>query len=255
MPHTPSLLDPDQFIDYENRQQIKNNLNIAAEIYLAERCASIHYEDLMSGTGPNQVSKDMLISWLNDSIRHGEVLRAGIISRYTMDRPDDFENGEWQPLNFNVLIEFMAKKLTDKDFVGGKGKAQLFASSIRDPSWLHKAAAVTGLKMLERMHRQGVLKSKLAKIKLDLVFNSRELLESSGRIIGRVVKNNGSSRDVACEIKEEFGYLFRQNLALSLQHYEQQEEYRIYIGYRKRIEEAIRAVPSQLHPQLQTNLF
>lgn len=240
-----SLLNPLAYIQRESELRIIHELDIATEIYLAKKCARIHYEDLMSELPEGTASKSMLIAWINDSTRQSEVLRQGVLESYMIERSEDFVNGKWQPLHFHQFIIFAATKLTDKNYVG-KTKAELFGVSFHDIDWLFKASSVMGLKLLEKLHSQKSLKSVVASTIMDLNRNSRELLEDNAKIFGRAFKNRSSENELTRDFKDSIEKYFKIQWDMTIKQYEQHEEYRYYDAHRKAIESSLLEIPSFL---------
>lgn len=246
MQNTPSLLDPDAFVTQKLREEKDKEISIAVEVYLAEKCVRLHYQDLMDGAPPGLASKTSLVSWLNDNVRKGQLVREGIITRYQKKRPSHFRgDGTWRPSCFISFLDFCKDELTNKSFVG-KRNAAMYSQSFQNADWVAKASAVMGLKMLERMYKQGTLNSTLSKVILEINFKSRELLEASGRIIGRVAKNNGQSYEIASEIQDLFERHFKEQFYLAMKRYEQHSDYRLYLEYKPVIETEIQRLPLRL---------
>lgn len=246
-----SLLNPLDYVRRESELLIIKEVDIATEIFLAEKCARIHYEDLMSDVPEGTASKSMLIAWVNDSTRNQEVLRQGVLDSYMSARPEDFIDGKWQPLHFHQFIAYTAVKLTDKVYVG-KSKAEMFSRSFQNIEWLHKASAVMGLKLLERLHRQRALKSVVATVIMDLNRSSRELLEDNAKIFGRAFKNKTSEHEVARDFKYNLERYFKQQWDMTIKRFEQHEEYRYYDAHRKAIESSLLEIPLLLRKDLRT---
>ena len=183
-----TLLAPEKLIAAETQKRIARELDVAIEVYLIKHCNAIYYADLMSDVPENLTSKNRLISWLNDYARNGKI-RPGAITLYRLENRDHFDGGAWIARNFCLFVEYVVKKLTDPEYVG-KSNALLFKKSFSDPDWFHKAAAVSGLKLLEDNYRHGAVKSAVAKSHLDLLFYVRHVAKSLGAAIGRSTKNH-----------------------------------------------------------------
>ncbi len=179
MQTTPSLLNPSNYITYQALKRQEHEICVAIEIYLAEKCARIHYADLMDNLPSHLASKDSLLAWLNDKVVKGQLVRKGIISLYKQERSEDFEYGVWKPINFPLFVKYAAEKLTNKGFVNSRKLAETYNRSFQDAVWLSKASAVMGLKLLEELHKHGQLRSVTAKAILDMNERSRELLEKT----------------------------------------------------------------------------
>ncbi|GMA55464.1 hypothetical protein GCM10025857_68210 [Alicyclobacillus contaminans] len=119
-----TLRDPVAFAKAEAEREIGRALDIAHEIYLVRQCATIHYADLMDDVPVGTASKQMLLAWIRDYPN-----RPGIITLYMRGRPNHFDGGAWMARYFAQFIEFAKGKLTDREFVGSRKKANLFAES------------------------------------------------------------------------------------------------------------------------------
>lgn len=246
-----SLLNPLDYVRRESELLIIKEVDIATEIFLAEKCARIHYEDLMSDVPEDTASKNILIAWLNDSTRNQEVLRQGVLDSYMSDRPEDFFDGKWQPLHFHQFIAYAAVKLTDKVYVG-KSRAEMFSRSFQNIEWLHKASSVMGLKLLERLHKQRSLKSVVATVIMDLNRNSRELLEDNAKIFGRAFKNKTGEHEISRDFRNNLDIFFKKQWEMTIRRFNQHEEYRYYDAHRKAIESSLLEIPLLLRKDLRT---
>lgn len=246
MQNSPLLLNPEKYIQIKVINQQKKKIRIATEIFLAEKCTRIHYADLMDDVPDGTASKNSLISWLNDSVRKGKVIRKGIISLYREEKKDHFENGFWNSLYFAQYVEYVLEKLTNKDFVNSRKIADLYINSVKNPIWLDKASAVMGLKLLEELHSLNKLTSVVAKILLDLNENNRELLKKNGAIIGRAAKNNQRDSGFQQEMKTLLEEFYKKQWQLEIKRYSQHEEYRLLEEYKPDIEAALIGVTTRL---------
>lgn len=244
-----TLLDFERFVETQTRKKIAHEIEIACEIYLARHWSCIHYADLMDDVPPDTASKTMLLSWLNDRIVRGKLVRPGLVSLYRKERPDHFPGGAWNANRYCQYIEYVAKRLTDRSFVG-KEKAVLFRNSFRNTGWLAKAAPVCGLKLLEDCHRQGTLKSSMARDHLEIAFNERARLEDTAKIIGRCIKNGDAPEELGREIRriteKSIKQGFEKRLSIHLNH----EEDRLYEKWKPSIEAALSAVPTSIETAL-----
>lgn len=246
MQNTPSLLNVSEFVTQKLIEEKDREISIAVEVFLAEKCVRLRYQDLMDGIPSTLASKTSLINWLNDNVRKGQLVREGIIYRYQKKRPDHFKSdGTWRPSCFVSFLDFCKDELTDKNFTG-KRISSIYSRSFQNSEWVAKASAVMGLKMLESMYKQDTLNSTLARIILDINFRSRELLEAGGRIVGRVIKNNGGSHELSWEINDLFERFFKEQLHLTMRRYKQHSDYRLYLDYKPEIEREIQGLPQQL---------
>jgi hypothetical protein len=224
MENTPSLLNPNSLLI----EKAKKELNIANEIYLAKRCSSIHYADLMNGLPEELASKTMLINWLNDYTKKGNTLRKGLLAAYQSQHPEHFINGVWQSYHFPLLIEFVAKSLVDIEVLNGKKKAELFAASLQHDEWVEKASAVIGLKMLEKLFSQGRLVSKTARAILRLNYHAREFLEKNNKSLGRQFRNHEVDRGMYSDFHHDVERYFKMAFDMASREFADVEENRIY---------------------------
>lgn len=200
MPNTPSLLEPSEYVQFKAMEKLNNEIRIATEVYLAERCVSIRYADLMDDVKEGLVSKNSLLNWLNDYKRKGYTPRKGIVSLYKTENPEHFINGKWDSRFFAKFVSFAVSKLIDKDYVNSKKLANDYVKSVRDQDWLAKATTVMGLKLLEELHKRNGLTSVVARTIIHNNLQARQMLDSIGAISGRVGKNNGFTRTDTSEI-------------------------------------------------------
>ena len=246
MQNMPSLLNPSSYITYQALKRQEHEICVAIEIYLAEKCARIHYADLMDNLPSHLASKDSLLAWLNDKVVKGQLVRKGIISLYKQERPEDFEDGMWKPINFPLFVKYAAEKLTNKDFVNSRKLAETYSRSFQDAVWLSKASAVMGLKLLEELHKHGQLRSVAAKAILDMNANSRELLEKNARTISRIAKNNCFSVEAMRDMQRNFEEYYKKQWQKELQRHSQHEEYRLLQLYKPDIEQALSMIPAHI---------
>ncbi|MGI9862739.1 hypothetical protein SDD30_15285 [Moorella naiadis] len=251
----PTLLELESFAVKEAEKRILEEIDIASEIYLARNWSHVHYADLMDGAPPGTASKEMLLGWLNDYVRHNKILRPGIVRLYRRERPKHFEGGVWSASRLCQYIEYVARKLTDPAFVG-KERAYLFNQSFHNQEWFSKAVAVCGLKLLEDCYLNNALKSHLAAGYMRIMYHSRQQLEDTAGIIGRAFKNaagkavshkelevleglkNGLRRVAEVNIKA----VLREHLAFSVR----DEEYFVYKKWLPRIEADLKSVPEKV---------
>lgn len=236
MGNMPSLLNPESLLI----EKAKKELNIANEIYLAKRCSSIHYADLMNGLPEELASKTMLISWLNDYTKNESTLRKGLLAEYQSQFPEHFVNGVWQSYYFPSLIEFISKRLVDIDTVKTKKKAQLFAESLKNDEWVEKASAVIGLKMMEKLFLQNRLVSKTARAILRLNFHAREFLEKNNKTLGRQFRNHDVDRGIYPDFQDGMERYFKMAFDMASREFADVEENRIYLECEEMIHRDIR---------------
>jgi len=138
----------------------------------------------------------VLIDWMRDKdyLRKGKrIQRDGIITEYRRAYPDHFHSGKWQTYNLPKFIAFLVYKLTNKDYVNGRKKADLFKRSFIDQDWFMKAVTVAGVRLMEDLYDTNSLTSKKAREAIYLKKTILALLEKTGRIIGRSTKNHNAT--------------------------------------------------------------
>jgi len=171
-------------------------MNIASEIYLTQNIG-IYYNDIMQDIDEDIfASCRSLLDWMRDKdyMRKGKrIQRDGIITEYKRTYPDHFENSKWQTYNLPKFIAFLVYKLTDKNYVNGIKKADLFKRSLIDTDWFMKAVTVAGVRLMEDLYDTNSLTSKKAREAIYLKKTILALLEKTGRIIGRSTKNHNAS--------------------------------------------------------------
>lgn len=239
-------LDPERYIREEATRQIALNLDICAEIFIAQN-ASIHYSNIMPLSDAQLASKSSLLSWLRDYRRHNKVLRPGIITLYKLGNSGHFVHGKWQARNFVNFIEFMLKNLTDSRYIKNQSKVDQFLDSINDEEWLLQASSLAGVVLLEDLYRANALKSNVARSLLQNIFQSRYLLDSLGKIVGRVGKNNDKTRDWSREIKSLLQVQFRDQMTIALEVGKQESEYQLYKEHEKDIQEGLFFLKQELN--------
>ncbi len=194
------FLDTQRSAEIYAKKQIEHEMNIATEIYLARHLGVIHYADLMCDVPDGTASKSMLLAWLNDNTKHGDLRRPGLITLYQTEHIAHFPEGIWSARYFCEFAAYVATKLMDKNFVGAK-KAVLFKVSFRDPVWFAQAMGVCGAKLIEDCYRQGTLRSDFARSVLSVVLAYRSGIERIGAIIGRSTKNHKAPQELYVELK------------------------------------------------------
>lgn len=219
-----TLLELERYAEIQARKKILEELDIANEIFLAKNWGTVHYADLIDHVPPGTASKNMLIAWLNDSTRKGKLLRPGLVTLYRKERPDHFPRGTWSAKRLCQYIEYLAKKLTDIDYVGTAKRVYLFRDSFHNHEWLMKAVAVCGMKLLEDCYVRGTIKSDVARGYLSITFKERQRLENTARIIGRCTKNHETPADLYRKLKEiaeeSLKHALKTQLEISLNHRE-----------------------------------
>lgn len=209
--------NPKELALQKAKEETLRKMNIAAELLITKEL-SIYYSDIMQEVDKDtQASCRSILSWLGDySSSRGDkkIYREGIISLYKKDNPEHFKDGVWQAYNLPLLVAYTIQKLTDKNFVGSKGKAALFKTSFLDEKWFRQAVSVIGLKMLEDNGNLNGLTSNTAK---ELIFIRKVIkmsYEKTGLIIGRSTKNHnaGYMREELKAITEETYRFVQQHL-------------------------------------------
>jgi len=236
-----TLYDPEDFARTEAYRRVRDELDIAQEIFLAKHWNKVHYGDLMDSVPPDTASKEMLISWLNDYRRKDAVKRRGVITLYRLERGDHFPGGMWSAGYLCQAVEFLIKKLLDPEYVKDINRAAMFRDSFANPDWYWKAVPVFGLKLLEECYRQGALKSQLARSYLRLTINCREHYENFAKIIGRCTKNHEIDLAMYRELREEAEAVLKEQLDLLLQTDHSHQEHLLYEKYEPLIRESLLA--------------
>lgn len=195
-------------------------------------------------------TKNMLIYWLNDKVKNKVVVERGIITLYRMERKEHFPGGVWSARYLCQFIQYVAKKLTDVDFVKEKKRAVLFRDSFCTPEWLWKAVAVCGLKLMEDCYKRDALKSEVAKGYLSLTFRTRQQYEDIGKIIGRCTKNHDISPELQRELREIHERSLKQALKTQLQIALNHQEHLIFKKWEPKIREGILLIPEEVKEKL-----
>lgn len=248
-----TLYNIEQLAIEEAKLKVLTELDIAHEIYLAKNWNTIHYADLMDSIPEGTASKSMLISWLNNSTRNGNIVRPGVIAQYKVKRKDHFVNGIWRARNLCQFIEFVAKNLTDASFVGDKRKAAMFKDSFKNPDWFRKAVAVCGLKLMEDCYLNKALKSKVAMGCLGLTFSTRQHYEDMGKIIGRCAKNRELDYETKMEIKSSIESDLKNTLQKLLEISSYHQEHKTFEKWEPKIRRDLNLIPDNLSQQLLLN--
>src|SRR5690625_1112719 len=108
-------------------QEARRELNIATEIYLARKCTSIRYNDLMKDRD-GLVTSRSLISWLDDRKRKNNIIE-GLLTFYIRENNSHFENGYWQPAYLPEMMLRIRDLTTRIDVVSNKSKREEFIRS------------------------------------------------------------------------------------------------------------------------------
>ena len=191
---TLQLYNPRQIAIQKAEEENLRKMNIAAEIYITQNIG-IYYNDIMKNNDSGEFATcRSILAWMNslDYIKETgtKISRSGIIKLYLEEHPDHFVNGIWQAYNFPTFIDFLADKLTDKAFVNSRAKAQKFKASLMNKDWFIQAVTVAGIRLLSDLHDKKALSSRKAREAISLQKTLHDLIEKTGRIIGRSTKNH-----------------------------------------------------------------
>lgn len=242
----PNVFQVDEYANYMAHQELNKEIDIATEIYISTNYTRMNYSELMNDIDEGLATKDMLTSWLNDSVRNGQVSRPGIITLYRFQFQKQFTDGKWNPRYFVNLINFAFERLIDVSFMKDKKKVELFEKSIKDKKWFHGAVGVIGLKMLEYLFKKNALISDAANNHIGANYMHRKMLESFAKIAGRVAKNNNMHSSDMNELKysiekyhREYSNQLRERTVNSLEH-------KIYEKHKAAIEAGMGKVRNKL---------
>ncbi|HOV78805.1 MAG TPA: hypothetical protein PK728_01745 [Bacillota bacterium] len=245
-PKPVDLLEVERFAEIQARKRIEEELDIANEIFLAKNWNTVHYADLINKVPPGTASKNMLIAQLNDTKRRDRLVRPGLVTMYRKERAAHFSGGVWSARYLCQYVEYLAKKLTDKMYVGSAEKAYLFRNSFCNEDWLFKAIAVCGLKLLEDCYMRNALKSDVARGYLSITFKERQRLEDTAQIIGRCTKNHEVTREFSRELREiaekSLKHALKIQLEISLNH----REHGIFDWWKPHIEATLHLIPDKI---------
>lgn len=176
---------------------------IAIEVFLAKKFSRVFYENLMAEVPVGTLGKHKLISWINDRNTEDKEDGYGIIKRYEQSYPEHFEDGKWKAENIGILLGYACELLKDPSFFGKNKKSYLaFLDSLRNEEWWYKATSIISLKMMERLYERNGLTSEWADEILTSNFLARELMNGTGRIIGRVGKSGMLTNEDASSLQE-----------------------------------------------------
>lgn len=230
------FLNPEQYIKEENLRRTERELDIATEIFIAQKQA-IHYADIMTISNEALASKSKLISWLNDSYRKEKLVRPGIITLYKANNPDHFKDGKWEARNLALFIHYALSCLTDSRIVKKQQNVEIFLDSIQEEEWFVQAVGLMGTKLLEDLFRADALKSKVAYSLLSCTITNRIMLEKIGKIVGRVGKNQ--MYDLEPSLQNEIIRCFKKQIAVQLEIAKEEEEYKIYKEHERAIKKSL----------------
>jgi hypothetical protein len=200
MQNTLSLISPIHYAERLAVEEIRRELDIAAEIFVVQNRA-IHYGDIMENkTG--EASKTMLLAWLDDCVRKGVTSRDGIITLYKAANPDHFENGKWRAQYLPLFIDFALRRLTDSGYVKDKKRTKLFTDSLMSEEWFWQAVSVMSVRLFEDLYAQNGLQSMSAKFAIGEMMRYREMFDKFGRLVGRVGKTGELDEWTRSEMKQ-----------------------------------------------------
>lgn len=233
------FLDPAQYVKEESLRRTELEMDIATEIFVAQKQA-IHYRDIMSISSKNLASKNKLISWLNDNRRKERFVRAGIITLYKTNHPEHFQAGKWEARNLALFTRYALLCLVDKTVVKNQKNVDIFLDSIQEEAWFAQAVGLMGTKLLEDLYYSDALKSEVAYSLLNCTITNRIMLEKIGRIVGRVGKNSGKSKeDWAPDFIKEVSQHFKQQIITQLSIAQNHEEHAIFKKYEPAIKKSL----------------
>ncbi|MBT9147781.1 MAG: hypothetical protein DDT32_01546 [Syntrophomonadaceae bacterium] len=236
-----SFLDTRRYIEIVKQKEIEHEWDIATEIYLARHLGVIHYADLMSDVPDGTASKSMLLAWLNDNTKHGDLRRPGLITLYQTEHIAHFPEGIWSARHFCEFAAYVATKLMDKTFAGAK-KAALFKMSFRDPVWFAQAMGVCGAKLIEDCYRRGSLRSDFARSVLSVVLVYRSGFERIGAMIGRSTKNHKVPQELYAELKATVSLVSKHALAETINIQQAHWEENVFQKWYAAIESSVESI-------------
>ena len=230
------FLNPEQYVKEENLRKTEKELDIATEIFIAQKQA-IHYTDIMTISNEALASKSKLISWLNDYCRKGKIVRPGIITLYKANNPNHFKEGKWEARNLALFVHYALSCLTDDRIVKNQQNVEIFLDSIQEEEWFVQAVGLMGTKLLENLYRADALKSKVAYSLLNCTISNRQILEKVGKVAGRIGKRQENSW--GNNLQKEFAEWFKQQATIQLEIAREDKEYNIFLDHEKAIRESL----------------
>ena len=239
-----ATFNPVQYAERLAVEEIRNELDIAAEIFVVQN-RGIHYADIMESK-EGEASRTMLLSWLNDSVRRGVTARDGIVTLYKASHPDHFENGKWRAQYLAAFIDYALRQLTEKTFMKDKRRAALFSESVKSEEWAWQAASVMSIKLFEDLYLQNGLRSLSARFAIGEMIRYREMWEKLGGLVGRVGKTGGLDDFTRQQLKSEFQSGLREAMKQHTSMLSQTKEYVLF-------EKHAPAIKGMLRTALQEN--
>lgn len=247
-------VNPEEYFTQLAIKEKEREYQIAIEIFITNKVATLHYQDHMNDLPEGTASKHRLLSWLNDRTKNGEIIREGIISSYKKERVDDFnESGFWNPLRLHSFIDFLFTALTDRRIVTDSRALKSFRYSIDFPEWKNKAVAVASLKMLEDLHEYGKLMSSVAEKIINRIKYHRQSIGMNAKIINRAVnrieKEGEEPYESIIQAKEELiDAISKQSdtlLQMDISDVQKMEEYKLFERYNSEIKQGIAQIVDQ----------
>ena len=156
------------------------------EIYLAEICARVRYNQILTEQKTNRISSKSFLMWLDDR-QTTKRIREGLISLYKKKHPYHFADGVWQPHFLFTAMDFIKKETQNKKFITSKKIRGLFEESFSDSKWEEMATKLFGSKMLEKLYLQNKLQTDMAKTIVRANLEYREMQNSFAKTLGKSI--------------------------------------------------------------------
>jgi hypothetical protein len=230
-------------IEQELNQEVLSytveEMSVVAEIYLAETCCRLHYNQLLDKNEfPELMSSRQFAAWLNDRKgRLNKTLIPGLLRLYVADNPKHFKDGRWLAVHLPIAMGYIYDKTQDRGCVKDPKVRLLFAQSFTDREWVRCATGVFGLKMLEFLAVRKRLWTEYGRAVVQATLESREIEKSFIAGLGRYVKNGlpeSDFRRLEQLAKNYSPQLFR-NILEKIES-EATREYRNYLKIKSRLE-------------------
>lgn len=238
----PYFLNPTKHAMEESRRMVEREMDIAAEIFVAQKQV-IHYSDIMSNKTV-YASKAKLISWLNDNNRNKTSPRAGIVRLYKYNHSDHFQNGKWEARNLALFVQYALSCLADKSVVKNQKNANIFIDSMQNQEWFAQAVSLMSTKLLEDLYYNDALKSKVAYSLTHCALTTRILLEKTGKIVGRAGKNQNCN--LPDDYRSEITNYLKEQIKVQLKIAECHEEHAIFKKYEPSLRSSIYTAKEQV---------
>jgi hypothetical protein len=218
-------------------------MSIAAEVYLAETCCRLHYNQLLrKGDFPGLVGSQQLTAWLNDRrSKSNKTLIPGLLRLYIADNPGHFRDGRWLAVHLPVAMGYIHDKTQDKHYVKDPRTRLLFARSFADQEWVKCATGVFGLKMLELLAARKKLWTEYGRAVVRATLESREIEKRFIAGLGRYVKNGLPESDFRRleQIAKSYSPQIFRNVLEKIE-CEATREYQHYLKVKSRLEDLLR---------------